>query len=131
MNVTISEAGDDSIFINLSSHPSTAWSLQQLSEASKYGDIVDRAFPEVDPHMSGEDVRKTAQNIAAEIAEIKPDAVMCQGEFTLTYALVQALKAYQITVFAACSQRCTEETTDENGNTVKKAVFRFVQFRTY
>lgn len=81
--------------------------------------------------MSSEDVHRTAQKIAVEVKGLKPDAVMCQGEFTLTYALVKAMKECGITVVAACSQRCTEETTDENGNTVKKAVFRFVQFREY
>jgi ABC-type branched-subunit amino acid transport system substrate-binding protein len=119
------------MFINLTNHPSSSWSQRQLDEAWKYGAIVDRAFPVIDPYMSDEDVRRTAQEIAAEVKAMNPGAVLCQGEFTLTYALVQEMKAYGITVVAACSQRCTEETSDENGNTIKNSVFRFVQFRNY
>lgn len=56
---------------------------------------------------------------------------MCQGEFTLTYAIVTRLKKNGITVFAACSRRGTEEIRNADGSTQKKVLFSFERFREF
>jgi hypothetical protein len=55
---------------------------------------------------------------------------LCQGEFYLSYAVVDRLKSSGIKVVAACSRREVEEiyTADE---TKKISRFVFVQFREY
>ena len=37
-------------FINYTNHPSINWSEAQLQAAKIYGEIIDMAFPEIDPH---------------------------------------------------------------------------------
>ncbi len=57
--------------------------------AEKWGEIVDYAFPSVSADANEEDVLDMAEQVAKEIINMQPDAVMCQGEFTLTYSLVK------------------------------------------
>ena len=57
-------------------------------------------------------------------------AVMAQGEFTLTYAVVSRLRNRGITVLSAVTKRdSTEEVV--NGEVRKTAIFRFAGFREY
>lgn len=120
------------MFINLSNHKSEGWSEEQSRAAeAEWGNIVDYPFPPVSPQMDGQAVREMALSIAEEIAEMKPDAVMCQGEFTLSYALINCLKNSGIKVVAACSERSVVENVDPDGSTRRASVFRFVQFREY
>lgn len=58
-------------------------------------------------------------------------AVMCQGEFTLSYAIIKRLKERGICAVAACSRREAEEILQEDGSTRKKVVFHFEGFREY
>lgn len=119
------------MFINLSNHPQKKWSEKQKKAALSYGEIVDYPFPVVDPTASVETVEALADKIAEEIISKKPDAVMCQGEFTLTFAIVCRLQAADVLTLCACSKRQTKEKTDEAGRTMKDTVFEFVQFRPY
>ncbi|MCD8104786.1 MAG: hypothetical protein LUF35_07265 [Lachnospiraceae bacterium] len=119
------------MFINHTNHLSENWSDVQLREAGKYGTIVDIPFPDIDPELDGREVAQLANQKAEEIIAMKPDAVLCQGEFTYTFCLVQILKARGIRVMAACSRRVTQEYTDENRNTRRVSVFEFVRFREY
>lgn len=57
------------------------------------------------------------------------DAVVCQGEFTAFSTVFILCQSCGIEVMVACSKRETVETVGEDGSTVKKAVFRHVQFR--
>ena len=61
----------------------------------------------------------------------KPAAVLCQGEFTLAFAVTERLKAAGVVVLAASSDRVIETEADENGETRKVSVFRFTRFRRY
>ena len=120
------------MFINLSNHKSNAWGKEQYAEAVKYGDIVDLQFPNIDAEATSEEVRVLAEEYLHKIiSEYEQPVVMVQGEFTFTYNLVHMLKEQGITVVAACSERKTIETVDENGVTLKKSEFIFVQFREY
>ena len=118
-------------FINLSSHPSELWGEQQREASLKYGDIKDYPFPVIDPHASTDDVKNLARQIVSDILEERPAAVMCQGEFTLTVAIVRLLQDNGVKALSACTERRVSETTDEMGRTNRKSVFKFVQYREY
>ncbi len=117
-------------FINLSNHPSAAWGADQLAAAAQYGTIVDVPFPNIDPTLSTEEVGNLAAEYCEKILAYGTPAVMCQGEFCFSYAIVGMLKAHGCKVMAGCSERNVEEVM-ENGQLVKKAIFHFVQFREY
>ena len=118
-------------FVNFSNHPSESWNEQQKTEAEKWGEIVDVPFPNVQPEASCEEIRNMAESCVEKIQEYHPMAVMCQGEFTLTYHVVRLLKEHGIKVVSACSERKAVEKKKEDGTVYKSAVFRFTQFREY
>lgn len=119
------------VFINCSNHPSAVWCDAQRQAAQVYGEIMDIQFPEIDPAWTTGQVQEEAERICGEIVRSHPAAVMCQGEFTFTYALVRRLKEKGITVLAACSRRQTEEIAAEDGSTKKRVIFTFECFREY
>ena len=56
--------------------------------------------------------------------------VLCQGEFTLTYAVVSRLLRFGVEVASAFSERIVNE--ERVGEEVRKiSVFRFYGFRKY
>jgi hypothetical protein len=123
------------MLINLSNHPSDKWQTKQLALAKKlYGNITDIQFPEVPPETDYSEVARMAQNYYTQLIKIlnespnetKSCAVHIQGEFTLTYALVNLLKAKGIQCIASTSKR---DVSEENGKKVIR--FKFVQFREY
>lgn len=122
---------NERIFINYSNHPSTLWSPAQREAAEAYGRIVDMEFRKVSMDEDTRDIEWEAYDEYCRIMALHPVAVMCQGEFTLTYTLIQLLQQAGVTVLAACSERRVEESVDEEGNAVKKSLFRFVRFREY
>lgn len=119
------------MFINFSNHKSSTWSDEQLDAASEYGGIWDLPFPSVPANMDSAGVAELARKYINEILEVKPEAVMCQGEMTLVFDVVQGLLDEGITVVAACSERVVEEKQLPDGTTQKTAVFKFKQFRRY
>lgn len=119
------------IFINHTNHPSTRWSDEQLSAAQAYGEIFDMAFPAVNPSATAEEVRQLARRNAEKILELEPAAVLCQGEFNYTFALVEQLKSSGVKVVAATSERIVISETLPDGSTRQISTFRFVQFREY
>ena len=118
-------------FINFSNHASNNWGDDQKREAQKWGEIKDIPFPKVDPKAGKQEIQAIAEIYTAKILEYQPSAVMCQGEFTLTYHVVRLLKEHGITVVSACSERKAVEKKKEDGTVYKSAVFRFAQFREY
>lgn len=122
---------EEKVFINCSNHPSETWCAEQKKAAEEYGKIVDICFPEVDPGWTNAQVNAEAERICGEIDQYNAAAVMCQGEFTLTYAIISRLKENGITVLAACSRRRTEEIINEDGSTQKKALYSFEGFREF
>ena len=119
------------MFVNCTNHRVENWSERQLEEARKYGDIVEVPFPNVSSNLCAKEVREIAYRLVEDIVELSPKAVMCQGEFTLTYSIVNELKKRDITVVAACSERRAVESMREDGTCEKKSIFEFVQFREY
>lgn len=102
-----------------------------MAQASEYGAVTDFAFPAVPADADESFIQKLAVECAEKIISCRPDAVLCQGEFTLVYAVTAALTAKGVTVLSACSERAVQISTDPNGDTHKTQVFRFVKFRKY
>lgn len=121
------------MFINCSNHKSESWAKEQINAVKDLGEtvIVDYDFPEVSAEVSEEQIIELAETICSEILEKKPNFVMCQGEFTLTYRVVNELKKNGIKVVAACSQREAYENIMPNGAIRKDSVYQFVRFREY
>lgn len=119
------------MFVNCTNHRVEMWNEKQLEEAGKYGDIIDIPFPYVSANLTIQEVRDIASEVVDKIVKLSPDVVLCQGEFTLTYTIVNELRKNNIKVVSACSERMAEEYTNEEGNIEKKSIFEFVQFREY
>lgn len=120
------------MFINFTNHPSVKWSAEQIDAARQYGEVIDIPFPAVDPQGGDDYIAKLAVGYAAEILSLKPTAVLCQGEMTLSFAIALILMRERgVTVLTACSNRAVTETTGADGKTVKQAEFKFTGFRKY
>ena len=80
------------MFINFTNHPSANWDPKQKKEAQTYGEIQDVPFPIVPPAASQAEVHQIARDCAEKILSYHPDAVLCQGEFTLAFQVITLLK---------------------------------------
>ena len=115
------------MLINLTNHPSVAWTAEQIEAAKEYGEIVDMPFPQVNPESDEDEINNLANKYFREIIDNKEvDAVHLMGEMNFTFALVTKLKLRGITCIASTTKR---ETVEENG--VKISKFKFVRFRRY
>lgn len=119
------------MFINFTNHPSHLWSKKQKIEANKYGAIKDIPFPLVDPNLSKEEIIRLAELYSTQIMNYNPNAVLVQGEMTLSFQVINILKNTDIKLLCACSKRMSIDKRDINGNTIKKSIFKFIQFREY
>ena len=126
------------MLINFTNHPSDKWTDDQKNCAIElYGTVKDLPFPAVSTSARTPEVIAMADGIIDKILEMKAEsseaeafAVMAQGEFTLTYAVVSRLKCMGITAVSAVSERVVTEQV-ENGEVRKTAIFRFAGFREY
>ena len=123
--------GTPPLLVNLSNHPYKDWSEDQKKAAEKYGEVQDMAFPEIDPAMKIDKIKK--EIAAAQIDEIKN---MCKerrvtvhimGEMSYTFYVVSQLKAFGILCICSTSERDTEDL----GGGEKKVSFHFKRFRDY
>lgn len=119
------------VFINLSNHPSSQWSAEQLNAARKLGEVMDIPFPQIDPQAPAEEIQRQASSLFSYISALENPVVMVQGEFTFTYQLVRLLQQAGIRAVVSCSQRISREYVNEKGETVKEAAFRFEGFRDF
>jgi CRISPR-associated Csx2 family protein len=119
------------VFINLSNHPYSTWSEDQLEAARQYGELNYLEFPAVNPEWDDNDISDAAGKLIREIREMAPDpeaaTLHIMGEMTLTYSLVETFKALGYRCVASTTER--HSWTDEQGNKVTS--FRFVRFREY
>lgn len=118
------------LFINLSNHPSSTWQPAQLEAAKQYGEIIDIDFPAVDALCMPERVDQLANQYALDI--INRGAPTCitahvMGEMTLTFRIVELLKAQGIRCVASTTERIVTDLPDNR----KETQFAFVQFREY
>ena len=117
------------MFINLSNHPSDKWSEEQINAARSYGEIVDMAFPVIEPILTKEDILRLVKVFTKMIVDNRDGktVVHVMGEMTFTHNLVNALKELGITCLASTTERNTFMTPDGK----KISEFKFVQFREY
>jgi hypothetical protein len=115
------------IFLNISNHPSVNWSEAQTYAALQFaGRVLDLPFPEVPPEVD----TPLVYEIARQTVDSIPDNVthaMVMGEFTLVYALVGLLREKGIIPLTATTIRLVEEFQDGS----KLSRFEFVRFREY
>jgi len=117
------------MFINLTNHPSSNWNEDQIKAANCDGEIVDLAFPVIEPTFTKQDILQLVEEYAEVIMTIKKGdtVVHVMGEMTFTYNLVNALKVLGITCLASTTERNTVILPDGR----KVSEFKFVQFREY
>lgn len=117
--------------INFTNHPYDMWDEKQKKAASIYGDIKEIPFPPVDPDYTEEQLDAMANEYKEKILALNDKVVLLQGEFTLSFRLVNLLKNEGMDVVAACSKRNVKEWKDDDGKYHKEMLFEFVQFRRY
>ncbi len=118
-------------FINHTNHPSNGWEEKQLEAAEAYGAVEELPFPLIDPQLEREEVHALAEENLKEILALHPVAVLCQGDFSYTYAMVSLLKEHGIPALAATSERIVEMVKGADGIPKRVSVFHFVRFREY
>lgn len=119
------------MLINLTNHPMQQWQEAQLQAASCWGEVVDMAFPMVSPDSTMEELEALSVEYVDRIATLNPAAVLCQGEWIMTYMMVSLLLQRGIPVYAACSRRIAREEFLEDGTKQKIAVYKFECFRKF
>ena len=141
MSVWINECviqEENNMLINFTNHPSEKWTDDQKNSATRlYGGVRDLPFPAVPANAGTPEIIAMAEGAIDKILAIKEEnidtetfAVMVQGEFTLTYAVVRRLLDRKIKAVSAVSERNVIEQV-ENGEVRKTIVFRFGGFREY
>ena len=120
-------------FVNFTNHSSSKWGEAQIEAAKKYGEVIDVAFPTVDPSATKEEIKAMADKAVAEILANHPSAVMAQGEFTLTFEVVKRLQKEGITCVVACTRRRTDEEVQQlaAAGLTREGMFAFMGFREY
>ena len=119
------------VFVNLSNHPSADWCEEQKKAALAYGGIIDVPFPSVPSSCSDKAMQKLADKAIGAVTKAAYPArevtVHVMGEMTLTYRIVNKLKARGIRCLASTTNRMTNDL----GNGEKISQFHFVEFREY
>lgn len=125
------------VFLNISNHPSAEWDEDQRSSALALGQpIRDLPFPEVPADADETWIQRMADELAAAATALAPAAALVQGEFTLTFALVDRLEKAGVPCYAASSPRLVEP-LDEDAGAMRSAAkstrrsFRFTRLRRY
>jgi hypothetical protein len=120
------------MFINLSNHPSDAWTQEQKDAALQYGEIQDLPFPSIPPEMGEKEVVGLAGEYVLKVQHMleaahEESAIHLTGEPTFVFALATKLQQAGLRVLTSTTRR---ETVDL-GNGEKLSKFRFVRFREY
>lgn len=119
------------MLLNLTNHPSAHWPEAQTCAAiAHWGSVTDYPFPVVDPGASTAQVAELARRTVEQVCAPRPNAVLCQGEMSLTLALVTLLQKRGIPVYVTCSRRESRECV-RDGVVEKTTCFRFAGFRAY
>ena len=113
-------------FINLSNHPSNKWDKKQYDAANAYGTVIDLPFPSVPATADEENIQSLVEEYIKTIQKYDNPVVMCQGEFTFSFMMINKLIDMGIKVVASCTERNTIEIDNK-----KISEFEFVRFREY
>lgn len=119
------------MIINFTNHTSTNWGAEQLTAAHRWGDIIDIPFPKVPASADENYIAMLADVYCKKILNMSPNAVLVQGEMSLSFAVIERLYHKGITVLCASSERICKSIVTEEGSTIRKSIFKFVGFRKY
>ncbi|MBL8898469.1 MAG: TM1812 family CRISPR-associated protein [Planctomycetes bacterium] len=118
---------EETVFWNLSNHPSAQWQESQLGAARKLASrIEDGGFPSVDPSAETASLADRLGDLL-QAMPIGTTCAMVQGEAVMTLVLVRELQARGVCCVAATTRRDIEEHDD--GSATRR--FDFVRFREY
>lgn len=118
------------LLVNLSNHPLATWSWEQREAAKEYGEIIDMAFPQIEPDASENDMCNIVDEYMKAIKSQMDYYEMTfhlMGEMTFTYKMVVKLKELGLRCVASTTERNTVITSDGK----KISDFCFVKFREY
>lgn len=120
--------------INLTQHASTpdqrAAGVFDLDEVDKERLVELLTFTSLED-CDAHEIKSRATQIVALALKHKPDAAMIGGALWLIAPLAKALRKHGIKPLFAFSKRESVETTDDDGNVVKKSVFKHRGFVEY
>ena len=119
------------MFVNHTNHLSDKWSAEQRTAAVEYGKIVDFPFPNIGADWDEKQVADLIEVNTKKIIAMNPAAVLCQGEYSYTYAMINYCEKNNIPVLAAASARIVEEIVADDGTTQKILLFKFIRFRQF
>jgi hypothetical protein len=117
-------------FLNLSNHATSGWSVEQRGAAARMGgEVLDLAFPVVDPGWAEEEVAWGAREFVEAREELWGSIrhAMVAGEPLMVLHLVAGLQERGIQCWTATTERRTEVRPDGT----KVSVFGFVRFRAW
>lgn len=119
------------MLINLTNHPSSKWSSEQMGAAvASYEEVVDYAFPIVSPIATEHEIYVMANAIVDDILRLygtQDVFIHVMGELTLCYCLIRKFTEKGI----HCVASTTERIVTEHPDGTKTSTFKFVQFREY
>lgn len=118
------------LFINLSNHPSSSWTAEQLAAAEAFGELVDMPFPQVAPDATADDIKTLAEAQVEAImkqAETHTVTVHVMGEMSLIYRIVRMLSERGIRCVCSTSHRVVKD----QGDGRRLVEFKFNSFRDY
>lgn len=106
------------------------WGEKQKEYSKVYGELVDIPFPNISPAADEDSVKKLSLDYFMKIQDLKPSAVLLQGEFGFTFSLATLLKESNIKVVYATSKRIVNEERI-NDHIKKEVIFEFERYREY
>jgi hypothetical protein len=119
------------MLLNLSNHPSSAWSPEQMNAAQEqFGGVIDVSFPNIDPHATSEEVKLLVIEYGLKVTNIKEaqiKAIHIMGEMTFVHNFIRIMETIQMPCYASTTERTVLEEADGR----KTVQFKFVQFRRY
>lgn len=118
------------MFVNFSNVPSVRWDETEKAKAEEYGEVADFPFPRLESDSTSEEIDFLAKISVRNILQKKPDIVLVQGDFVLTYRIVKMLREKGIRVVAPVNEMVRKEEV-RGGKKMLSTSFRFVCFRDY
>ena len=120
------------MLINLSNHPLSSWSEQQLQATTSYGKCIDLPFPDINPLWGEQEIEQLSDEYLGKVLAMSSGhedvlTVHLMGELTFCFSLLRKLQNRGIRCIASCSKRNVIVETDG----VKTVFFHFERFRDY
>lgn len=118
-----------SLLINHTNHPYALWSQAQKEYTSgHYRDVVDMAFPNIDPVLTTTEVYQMVCDYQHAISTTYDGYdILISGEMTYVYQFVKEAISKGVLCMCATTERRVSEQAD--GTTVR--YFEFIKYRPY